>query len=241
MYKLKVKMQNCFGISNLNHTFDFSNANAIAVYARNGLMKTSFSKAFHKIQEGKADEIRDEIFDIAGVAEITIDETPISADSVFVIKSFESSYESNITSLLVKDSIKIALKDVLKARDKLFKALEKSSGLKIKKTSVGKTIDELETALIKDFGFEENSLLTNLPLLATMSPDYDCSNVTYASIFDPAVLKKINSPEFQIKIVDFIGKSDEIYASFSFLEKGQFTLPKLKDIKKSLEKDNFFS
>lgn len=240
MNKVKVNMQNCFGISKLDYTFDFSNTNVIAIYARNGLMKTSFSKTFQKIKEGKVDEIKDEIFGIDGIAEILQDEMPISKDNIFVIKSFESSYESNITSLLIKDNIKIALKDVLKARDKLFKALEKSSDLKIKKISGGKAFYELETTLIKDFGFEENSLLINLPGLANMSPEYFCGDIAYMSIFDTTVLKKISTSEFQNKIIDFIKKSDEIYASFSFLEKGQFTLPKLKDIKKSLDKDNFF-
>lgn len=240
MNKVEVKMQNCFGISQLNYTFDFSNTNVIAVYARNGLMKTSFLKTFQKIREEKTSEIRDEIFGINGFADITVDGSPILAENIFVIKSFESSYESNITPLLIKDSIKVALKDVLIARDKVFKALEKYSELKIKKTLGGKVVFELENTLINDFLFEENSFLINLPALASMSPDFECSDVAYASIFDTTVMKKINSREFQSKISDFNKKSEEIYASYSFLEKGQFTLPKLKDVKKSLEKDNFF-
>lgn len=68
----------------------------------------------------------------------------IVSDDVFVIKSFESSYESDITSLLVKNTIKERLSDVLKARDKLLKVLEKSSRLKVKKTIGGKKLMSLK-------------------------------------------------------------------------------------------------
>ena len=43
----------------MQHEFDFHGDNVIAIYARNGLMKTSFAKTFQKIQSNKADEIRD--------------------------------------------------------------------------------------------------------------------------------------------------------------------------------------
>ena len=65
---LECKLKNCYGIDEFNHEFDFTNTNVITVYAKNGLMKTSFAKTFKKIQDGKADEIRDEIFDIKAEA-----------------------------------------------------------------------------------------------------------------------------------------------------------------------------
>lgn len=61
MNKVVCDLTNCYGIQKLHHEFDFSNTNAISIYARNGLMKTSFSKTFRKIQEGKVAEIKDEI------------------------------------------------------------------------------------------------------------------------------------------------------------------------------------
>ena len=162
MEKINVDLQNCFGIQEMHHEFDFHGDNIIAIYARNGLMKTSFAKTFQKIQANKTDDICDAIFGDAGNMTVKIDDRDIVSDDVFVIKSFESSYESDITTLLVKDTIKERLSDVLKARDKLFKALEKTSGLKIKKTAGGKATYELETALIEDFGFTETSILLKL-------------------------------------------------------------------------------
>ena len=136
MDKITCDLTNCYGIQSFQHEFDFSDTNAICVYARNGLMKTSFSKTFKKIQEGKANEIRDEIFGLTGVADVKVDGNNVLPENVFVIKSFESFYESNsITSLLVNDNIKARISTVLKLKEKFLKLLEKHSGLKISKTS----------------------------------------------------------------------------------------------------------
>ncbi len=240
MNKLTVTMDNCYGISRMNHEFDFSNSNVITIYARNGLMKTSFTKTFCKISENKADEVRDEIFDIDGAVKVEYDGKPIESEKVFIIKSFESSYEANVTPLLINSKIKELLVNVLESRDKLFKALEKYSGLKIKKVSAGKTLYELETQVIKDFGFVENSFLLNALKLCDMRPDKKFENISYSALFDDSVLRKIDSKEFQEKIVEFVKRSEEIYDSYGFLQKGKLTLPKLKDIRKSLEKGKFF-
>lgn len=240
MDKIEVDLQNCFGIQQMCHEFDFHRDNVIAIYARNGLMKTSFAKTFQKIQANKTGDVCDVIFGDAGSMTAKIDGRDITSDDVFVIKSFENSYESDITSLLVKDAVKERLSDVLKARDKLLKVLEKSSGLKIKKTTGGKVTYELEKTIIEDFGFIETSLLLNLDALIEAERTLYCGNIPYSVIFDTTVLKKINSQEFQSQIQAFILSSDRVYESFSYLEKGQLTLPKLKDIRKSLEKGCFF-
>lgn len=237
---LKVNLTNCYGIDTLQHEFDFNQGSVFAVYARNGLMKTSFAKTFQKIQQGKQTEVSDLIFDDAGCINIEIDGRPISPNDVFVIKSFESSYESDISSLLVNDTVKTQLKDVLKARDKFLKAIEKVSGLKIKKTLGGKAVYELESAIVADFDLSDSSILMNLDVLTPDTLEIDFGQVPYSTIFDATVLKKILSTEFQTGIESFISASNKVYDSFSFLEKGNLTLPKLKDIKKSLEKDSFF-
>ncbi len=240
MNKLNVRLDNCYGIGQMEHEFDFSESNVIAIYARNGLMKTSLAKTFRSVQDGKTDEVKDEIFNRPGSVEILMDGASIPADNIFVIKSFESSYQSDITPLLINSTIKTLLKDVLKARDKLFKALENCSGLKVKRTQAGKVVYELEPTLINDFLFSEDSFLVNMLTLRDLPIEANLSNVQYADIFDPSVLKKIRSDDFQNKIREFITRSDEIYSSYAFLEKGQLTLPKLRDTRKSLEKNCFF-
>lgn len=47
---LECKLKNCYGIDEFNHEFDFTNTNVITVYAKNGLMKTSFAKLLRKFK-----------------------------------------------------------------------------------------------------------------------------------------------------------------------------------------------
>lgn len=240
MNKLNIELTNCFGIDSLKHEFDFGKGNTFSIYARNGLMKTSFAKTFQLIQQGKKENISDAIFGEPGSAIVQIDGQDIEKKQVFVVKSYESSYESDISSLLIKGDIQTQLKDVFKVRTKLLKASEKDSGLKIKRTSLGKTVYELEPTIVKDFDFNEKDILSNLMELASYEPEIECSDIPYSVIFDDTVLKKIKDTKFQEGIRDFITSSDEIYSSFEYLEKGNLTLPKLKDLKKSLVKDAFF-
>lgn len=242
MNTLSIKLQNCYGIKKLEENLDFSNRNVNVIYAKNGLMKTSLAKVFSKFQIGKEDEIKDLIFGNEPVIrEIKIDGNPILKEEIFVINSFESLYESNsIASLLINDDMKVQLEEVLKLRETLFKELEKKSGLKISKVLSGKKIFELEPTIIRDFNLDEKSFLQNLNNIDLEASNDHFAPIKYSTIFETSVLKKIKSNEFQEKISDYLDKSDEIYEEFTFLEKGTFTLPKLKDILKKLDGNNFF-
>ena len=55
MNSLNIELTNCFGIDSLIHEFSFEKGNVFSIYARNGLMKTSFAKTFQLIQKGKED------------------------------------------------------------------------------------------------------------------------------------------------------------------------------------------
>ncbi|MEG0959981.1 MAG: hypothetical protein RSE60_02765 [Erysipelotrichaceae bacterium] len=240
MNKVSVNMQHCFGIESLEYEFDFTDDSTYAIYARNGLMKTSFAKTFQKIQQGKRNEIADVIFGENGNAEIKVDGNDMEQQDVFVVKSFETSYESDISSLLVKGEIKQQLQNVLKAREKFLKEIVKLSGVKLKSTSAGKIKYELENTIIKDFEFIEHSILLNLNTLAEQMAEIDCASISYSSIFDATTIKKLQSSEFQNSIQNFVTASEQIYESYDFLEKGKLTFPKLKDLKKALDKDSFF-
>ncbi|WP_157887311.1 hypothetical protein [Campylobacter pinnipediorum] len=46
MKKLKIYLENCYGIKKLETEFDFTKKNTYSIYAPNGTMKTSFAKTF---------------------------------------------------------------------------------------------------------------------------------------------------------------------------------------------------
>ena len=202
MKKINVNLKNCYGIESFDNEFSFIESNVNVLYARNGLMKTSFAKVFKKIQEDKENDIKDEIFGREPIVkEIKINGKDIQKEDVFVIQSFENAYESdNIGYLLIKDDLKNELNKVLNLRDNFFKYLADKSGLKITRKPKGKTVFELETTLINDLGFKENSFLLNLDKVDLELSNYVFSNIKYSDIFTDSILKKIKSDEFQKKI-----------------------------------------
>lgn len=242
---LQCKLSNCYGINTLDYKFNFkdSNTNVFAIYARNGLMKTSFAKTFKMLQNGKESEIKDEIFDEEGHIEITTDQGALDKTSIFVIKSFENSYESNsISSLLVNEEIKTNISELISLQEAFFKQLEKASGVKISRTLQGKIIYELESKLIEDLGLTKDGLLLNLNNVRNLLDglEIDLEDILYTDIFDESVLKKISNQVFQDSIEQFCESYEEIYSSFTFLDKGNFTLGKLKNINKALDSNHFF-
>ena len=52
MENLNVELKNCHGIRELDAAFNFSNGHAVAVYAPNGTMKTSFAQTFKDFASG---------------------------------------------------------------------------------------------------------------------------------------------------------------------------------------------
>jgi hypothetical protein len=242
MNELSIKLENCFGIKKLEKEFIFSNEhNVNIIYAKNGLMKTSFTKVFKKFQDGIESEIKDLIFNNTPVfKEIKVDEIDIVKEEIFVINSFEQAYESDsISSLLINNSMKKKLKEIIELKDNILSNLKTKSGLDLVKAVSTKGFVKLEEQFIKDFSFH-NSFLQNCENIALDTVDYDFSNINYSLIFHKAVLNNIKKDNFQKYIKDYIEKSEEIYNDYPFFDKGKFNLPKLKSIEKELKTSNFF-
>ena len=68
MKKLKIAFQNCYGIENLEHTFDFTSGRSFIVYAPNGMMKSSFAKTFQDFS--KDIETKDRVYEGTTVRKI---------------------------------------------------------------------------------------------------------------------------------------------------------------------------
>src|SRR5436190_22014994 len=58
MQKIRVDLKNCYGIKDLKAEFDFSKGRAVAVYAPNGAMKSSFAETFIDVATGQASKDR---------------------------------------------------------------------------------------------------------------------------------------------------------------------------------------
>ena len=141
MKKLKIELKNCYGIQSLHHEFDFSagtpekpKAKAYAIYAPNGLMKSSFAKTFEVLSRG--DVPREERYNRPSSFIVEADGAALPKESIHVLKSeVDISTDSPaITNILVNPAHKVRYDELLvnldKLKDKLIGSLQKSSKIK---------------------------------------------------------------------------------------------------------------
>ena len=107
MLTIHVNFEYCYGIKKLECDFEFNdNVHVIAVYASNGVMKSSFAKTFRDLQEG--DDTIDKIYpDENSVREIkrkrNNDLENIEQDEVYVTIPFENEYNEDSVSTILAE------------------------------------------------------------------------------------------------------------------------------------------
>ena len=103
--KLKLNLKNCYGIGKLEAELEFKHK-GFAIYAPNGVMKTSLAKTMMDMSKG--DEPKDLAFpERESVFEVNINDQPIKQDEIFVVKSYDENYSSGeVSTLLANDDLK---------------------------------------------------------------------------------------------------------------------------------------
>ena len=155
MIQLNVNLKNCYGIQSMEHVFDFGigsntakpKTKAYAVYAPNGLMKSSFAKTFDVLSKGESP--KEERYNRPSTCVVESDGVAIPRETIYVLKAeIDISADSPaITDILVNPENKAKYDEMLvsldKLKSKLINALQKAS--KIKK-------DDIERTILKDWG-----------------------------------------------------------------------------------------
>lgn len=150
MPDIRVLLKNCYGIGELKRLFHFdsgknirNNTKSYAIYASNGLMKSSFTKTFYAVQEKLKNEPRDIMYpEKKPSCKIKWDSKDIEPDNIYVVKSFVELPEEpaiGVTRLLVNNKLK-------KNYDELYNTLDKQKiDIMMKLKKISKSTDcELE-------------------------------------------------------------------------------------------------
>ncbi|ANW26952.1 hypothetical protein BA953_22735 [Vibrio coralliilyticus] len=233
---LKTKFTNCYGIKSLVYDFDFSGggSKAYAIYAPNGLMKTSFTRTFLSLSEGK--EPKEERFNRPTTFEALINGEQLSKDSVYILKSEidTNSDDESVSNLLInresKKKYDSLVEGVQKTKSSMISKLQKASGVKQK---------DIEQTLLKDF--ETQNLIEALLEAKRVEATFDSDIVIYSEVFDPKAIEVLDSPEFVLKAKEFVKRYDEVFENSGGLYlKGVFNPNKANASCTSLEKNMFF-
>ncbi|WP_458038818.1 hypothetical protein [Pantoea ananatis] len=237
--KLNVDLKNCYGISELNHCFDFTNSSGYAIYAPNGFMKTSMSKTFDDYAKGK--ESGDLIFPDRVTTRIFTDGagTAISADSIFVIEPYNQEFSSERTSLLlvnatIKKQYDNALKQISEKLGILLSKLKQLSGL------TGRTITP-ETEILKVFGSKGLAdLLDSLEETVGQTQPRKLANLVYGEIFNDKTIALLESGTIKDQIEEYIKRYNDLVSKSDVLSK-QFNHYSAGAVNKELAANGFFA
>ncbi|PHR69892.1 MAG: hypothetical protein COA66_13765 [Arcobacter sp.] len=239
MKKLKIDLENCYGIKKLTYTFDFSSHNIYAIYAPNGTMKTSFSKTINDLSENK--DTKDLIFS----ERVTLrniqneDDEDCPTEQFFVIEPYNKSYSSDKISTLV---VKKELKD---RYDLIYADLDKAKVAFIKKLKLVSKSSDCELEIIE--AFKDTPKDAFLDILLRISPEVsvpptDEYTFKYNDIFD----RKGNVKKFLDKnldeLDDYINQYESLLSQSSFFKKSDntFGTQQVNEMLKSVKDNSFF-
>src|SRR5690625_3082752 len=202
--KLTVNLKYCYGIQRLVKKFDFSKLiksksvnSAYAIYAPNGLMKTSFAKTFSDLSNGQ--EPKEERFGRESFAKVLWGGEPIKPEQIYVLKE-EVELNLNaetVSNLLVNQEQKQQYDALIKERNrlqnKLQSELQRASGVRRA---------DIPATMCCDMGTNQNFVAAvQAALEMDVSDDY--SGFKYQDIFDKDAVTILQSPEFLKQAEEF--------------------------------------
>lgn len=237
--KLNVDLKNCYGISELNHCFDFTDSSGYAIYAPNGFMKTSMSKTFDDYAKGR--DSSDLIFpDRVTVRAFTDGAgTAIAAESIFVIEPYNQEFSSERTSLLlvnaaIKQQYDDALKQISEKLSTLLGKLKQLSGL------TGRTVTP-ETEMLKVFGSSGVAdLLESLEQNVADTQPSKLADLVYCEIFNDKTIALLESGTIKDQLEEYIKRYNDLVSKSDVLSK-QFNHYSAGSLNKELSANGFFA
>jgi len=238
MKSVTVRLEHCYGIFSLDHTFSFAEKHQNVVYAPNGVMKSSFALTFKDLSEGVAssDRIHKDRDTKRSITNETDNELP--PESVFVVEPYNESFRSNRISTLLanarlRERYDAVRREIDEKKDALVATLKSISGLK----------DGVEQALATDVTSDPKEFFT---ALRRLKPETDegayatLSDLRYASIFTAKVAEQLKSASFISDIENYMGVYDQLVTRSTFFRKGAFNHNNASDVAKSLKANGFF-
>jgi hypothetical protein len=239
MDTVKIDLKNCYGIKALKHDFHFKKTRAYALYAPNGVMKSSLAKTFKDAAQGL--ESTDRIFPARKTARSIVDEKgkEIEGDRVFVITPYdrELGITEKTSTLLLNPQMKREYDDLLRAT-----AAAKSALLDALQTQADTKADpaeEISIAVMQAPG-ESDAALIRLRREVAEQKDNLFSTVPYDTVFNEKVVAALNTKDLKSAVKDYMEHYNKLLEGSTYFKKGTFDYYNADQIAKSLTDNGFF-
>lgn len=203
---LKIDLENCYGIRKLEHSFDLGKhegrGGAFSIYAPNGVMKSSLARTFKDLADGL--DSQDLIFPSRATTRLIYwDEDKLDPKTVFVIKPYVESYESETVSTLIANpslqkKYSTSVKNLIKTRKTLTGELKTLSG-------ISNRTETPDLILMVDLGASEGDFPEKILDLLDEGLAVDhLEGVKYADVFNPNTLKVLTKDDFQESLTEYV-------------------------------------
>ena len=239
MHKVKVQLQNCYGIRSLDTEFDFTHKSANLIYAPNGLMKTSLAKTFKDHSENQ--QSQDEVYPDRETSRVILNENgeSLSPHEVFVAEPYDASYESDrLSTLLANKELKIEYDEILKGIDKksveLVKLLQQTSGVKSGlEDIISFVFTKVSGNLLRAFFRIKAEVLDD-------TEDPSLVDIKFNTLFSERIEKLISEPDIKEALEEYTANYDALVSKSRFFRKGVFNHYQAGEIAKQLKTHGFF-
>lgn len=241
MNRVKIKLENCFGIGKLDYEFDFNGCNSFLIYAPNGTMKTSFAKTLGLISKADA-KLRpeDRVYEerVSNYS-VEVDGNKISGEAILVVDSEDSDYDSSD-----KISSFIASKELKKKYDKIYSELDKHKKEYIKKLKQVSQSSDCENELVETYSNSSKNTFFEilLEISGGMLTNPTTYNFRYNDIFDKKGSVKKFLEKNQELLKEYFGKYEELLSNSKFFRSSNnsFGTHQANELLKSIDDNSYF-
>lgn len=241
MDKVTIDLTNCYGIKSLKKEFDFSKGSAYALYAPNGVMKSSLAQTFQDAVDGKPST--DRFFPKRPSTRKISDESgkEIGSDHLFVVLPYSSllGVSEKTCTLLIEPKLKKEFEELVKAAGdaqvELLKAVKQQAK---SKADFGVEISIAFTHRPDDL----NTALTRIEReIPKDSKDAPYGDVVYDTIFNEKVVTALESKGLKAAVEEYVRRYNDLLSKSTFFRGGTFDYYNAGQIAKSLTDNGFFS
>ncbi len=234
---LSLELENCYGIRKLVVDLEFKHK-GYAIYAPNGVMKTSLAKTMMDLSKGNKPS--DLAFpERTTIFKVNLNGEALKKEEIFVVESYDEKYSSNEVSTLLANAelrkrYESVHKDIGIAKKSLDKKLRSLSGYG------DKSRESIEAIIEEVFGDSYYEALCNLEDELANLKDATYKDVNYKIIYDPKVIKLLKDEGVEEAVEGFAQKYDELTDKSPILRK-EFQYHNVNQVQKQLEANNFFN
>ncbi|MDA3731905.1 hypothetical protein PBV87_10485 [Niameybacter massiliensis] len=238
MKKLEVKFENCYGIRNLEYTFDYERNNGYLIYAPNGTMKTSFAKSLLDIANQVMPE--DKIYaERESKYSIKTAQGNLDPQGILVIESYNENLSTEKASRLLAD------KKLKEKYDKLHNIINEQNKNLLRELKILSGIRN-EDSIEKEIKSVFNEDKEVIEIFEQMVQNIEFEKVTvyedikYTDIFNAKTEVILNDTEFKQAIEEYMKKYNQLLEESMVFKRGLFNHNNASSIEKSLKDNNFF-